>query len=201
MIVRTQKSHLISNFLESISDSDEEVLEALESFIEVYKNRHKSIIIPLKLFSNRKLGVLEVSVKYLIEHYKFKYHQAALILNRNDRTIWSSYKKASTKDQTTYAQTDDQTNKSGSYQESFASSDNKASTDITKINPSDLNNLMIDARIFSDRKQSPLGSLVVYLKDKKSLSYNQISEILKRDYRTIWLTYKKSSKPTRVSNG
>lgn len=50
--------------------------------------------IPISIFKNRKLGVLELICLYLKDNYGLTYHQIAVMLNRNDRTIWSSYNKA-----------------------------------------------------------------------------------------------------------
>lgn len=47
----------------------------------------------------------------------------------------------------------------------------------------------IPCDIFCDRKLGPLESLVIYLKDRLHLSFNDISKQLKRNYRTIWLSY------------
>jgi len=52
----------------------------------------------------------------------------------------------------------------------------------------------VPANIFSDRKLGPLESLVLYLKDEAGLSIKQISELLGRKYRTIWLTYHNARK-------
>ncbi len=61
------------------------------------KERKEKIIgelsIPLTIFSN-KLGALETITKYLKENLKLNYNEIAEILNRNQKTIWTSYKKA-----------------------------------------------------------------------------------------------------------
>ena len=70
-----------------------------------YKNSQKKLLknfiisdskyfIPISQFTNRKLGVLESICIYLKESYGLTFHQIAVLLNRNDRTIWSSYNKA-----------------------------------------------------------------------------------------------------------
>ena len=83
------------------SDRDTDLLTALETFIDVYKEerlRKESPIIPLSLFKNRKLGVLEIIVKCLKENLELNYSRIAGILNRDPRTIWATYKKASEKE-------------------------------------------------------------------------------------------------------
>ena len=44
------------------------------------------------------------------------------------------------------------------------------------------------------KNSSPLESLVKYLKDNLNLSLSEISRLLNRDQRTIWLTYSNASK-------
>jgi len=50
--------------------------------------------IPFEIFRNRKLGVLENICLYLKDKCNLSYHQIAVLLRRNDRTIWTSYQKA-----------------------------------------------------------------------------------------------------------
>lgn len=50
-----------------------------------------SIHVPLSILKDRKLGVQEAIVKYLREDAGLNYHRIAVILNRNDRTIWTVY--------------------------------------------------------------------------------------------------------------
>lgn len=51
------------------------------------------IRIPVSIF-DKGLGALETIVKYLKEELDLGYHKIALLLNRNDRTIWTTYNKA-----------------------------------------------------------------------------------------------------------
>jgi len=78
----------------SDSLSDSSLLNALETVIADYKKQKSIRFIPLDLFSNRKLGVLEVVVKYLKENHEQSYHEIAILLKRDDRTIWTTYNKA-----------------------------------------------------------------------------------------------------------
>jgi hypothetical protein len=48
--------------------------------------------------------------------------------------------------------------------------------------------------LFSDRIFGPLEALVIYLKEEHNLSFNEISQLLKRSYRTIWLSYNNAIK-------
>jgi hypothetical protein len=50
-------------------------------------------LIPIYIFRNRSLGVLEVLAKYLKEELNLRYCQIASLLNRDDRTIWTVYNR------------------------------------------------------------------------------------------------------------
>jgi hypothetical protein len=144
---------------------DEDLLRALESFIEVYKEKkqkNQNPSIPLSLYADRNLGCLEVTIKYLKENLSLNYSHIAIILNRNQRTIWCAYNKARTKHKKVFVITEEEYN--------------------------------IPCEIFLERTRGPLEALVVYLKEDLSLSFKQISTLLNRDYRTIWLSYKNGKK-------
>jgi len=53
--------------------------------------------IPASILQNRKLSVLENIVSYLKDNFGLAYHKIALLLNRNDRTIWTVYQRANKK--------------------------------------------------------------------------------------------------------
>jgi len=158
-MIAEEKSDLISKyFTDSDSMLNNDFLQALETFIKQYKQQKQIHSIPIELFSNRKLGVLELVVKYLKENNNLNYHQIAVLLNRDERTVWNSYRNAVKK--------------------------HKELLTISKTDKS------IDISNFANRKNSPLGSLIRYLK-QNGLNLKQISILTNRSYKTIWLTYKK----------
>ena len=53
--------------------------------------------IPVNIFSNSKLSALEVIVSYLKEKLSLTYHEIAILLKRDDRTIWTVYRRAEKK--------------------------------------------------------------------------------------------------------
>ena len=67
-----------------------------ERINELVKKDDEETMIPISIF-NTKLGALETITKYLIEVAKLKNSEVAKILNRNIRTIWSTYDKAKKK--------------------------------------------------------------------------------------------------------
>lgn len=159
MIESQPRYQKISEILNG-SDRDGDLLTALEVFLDVYKEerlKKESPQIQLSLFSHRKLGVLEIVVKYLKENLSLKYSQIATMLNRDQRTIWAAYDQAKEKEK-----------------EKFELGEDKYFAPIS---------------IFSNRYLGPLEALALYLKDELKLSFHQISNILNRNYRTIWLSY------------
>jgi len=56
-----------------------------------------TVLIPSLVFTNRGLSVLEAMVVHLKEERGMTYHAIAELLNRDDRTIWTVYNRASKK--------------------------------------------------------------------------------------------------------
>ena len=50
--------------------------------------------IPVSIFSKEKLSAQESIVVYLRDKFNFSYHKIALVLKRDDRTIWTVYQRA-----------------------------------------------------------------------------------------------------------
>lgn len=50
--------------------------------------------IPLSIFQNKTLSILENLTSFLKEKENMTYHQIAVLLNRNDRTIWTVCNRA-----------------------------------------------------------------------------------------------------------
>ena len=57
----------------------------------------KEVLIPLLVFQDRTISVFESMIKYLKEELNLRYHEIAVLLNRNDRTIWTVYNRAAKK--------------------------------------------------------------------------------------------------------
>jgi hypothetical protein len=79
--------------LETIGDRYDATPDEIFSLI----SDHKEDSVPLSVFSNRDLGVLETIVKYLKENKGKRYSEIASLLSRDQRTIWATYSKASAK--------------------------------------------------------------------------------------------------------
>jgi hypothetical protein len=53
--------------------------------------------LPLSIFDNQELSALETICKYLREEKNYRYSKIASLLNRDQRTIWVTYRKAAKK--------------------------------------------------------------------------------------------------------
>ena len=61
------------------------------------KKKDKELLIPSTIFLDRSLSVLEAISEYLKEEKGLSYHEIAVFLNRDDRTIWTCYNRAKKK--------------------------------------------------------------------------------------------------------
>ena len=50
--------------------------------------------LPLSIIADKRLSVLESIVYYLRKTYALSYHEIAVLLRRNDRTVWTVYQRA-----------------------------------------------------------------------------------------------------------
>ena len=71
--------------------------EKIEEYLEELKKEIIKNPIPISVFKNNKLGILETAVKYLKEESGFSIKQIADLLNRKYTTIHSTYLKSKEK--------------------------------------------------------------------------------------------------------
>lgn len=57
----------------------------------------QKLAIPTSIFKDRSLAILETIVKFLKEKHNLTYHEIAILINRDDRTIWTVYHRAKKK--------------------------------------------------------------------------------------------------------
>lgn len=67
--------------------SDEQLYEL---FI---KGKEEALLIPVSIFS-AKLAPAEALIKYLKETHDLNYHEIAVLINRNERSVWASYQRS-----------------------------------------------------------------------------------------------------------
>ena len=66
---------------------------------EIELLRSKDISIPLKVLIDREVAVLEAIVEYLKDTLNYTYHQIGILINRDERNIWTVYQRAKKKRQ------------------------------------------------------------------------------------------------------
>ena len=72
--------------------------DVMELLIKIeYELVRKEVLIPITIYYNKELSALETSCKYLKEELNLSHHQIAELLNRDDRTIWTTYDNAKEK--------------------------------------------------------------------------------------------------------
>ena len=82
----------IDEIKEKYNLASNEILSLIEN-----KPVSKEILIPVSVFEAEELSALEVVCKYLKEELDLTYNKIALLLNRNNRTIWTTYNNAISK--------------------------------------------------------------------------------------------------------
>lgn len=69
-------------------------LEMNEIDFSKLKLKKSELVIPVTVFTDRRLSVLESLCLYLKEEFGLRYHTIALLLDRDDRTIWTVVNRA-----------------------------------------------------------------------------------------------------------
>ncbi|MFH1063698.1 MAG: hypothetical protein V1729_01310 [Candidatus Woesearchaeota archaeon] len=69
---------------------------ALNELVSLYTENSPQDAIPVSIFA-RSLSPSESLCKYLKENCNLSFHEIAVLLNRDDRSIWTSYSRASKK--------------------------------------------------------------------------------------------------------
>ena len=59
--------------------------------------KEEDVLIPLEVFRDRSVSVLESMIRYMKEELNLRYHEMAILLNRNDRTVWTVYNRVKRK--------------------------------------------------------------------------------------------------------
>ena len=73
------------------------IIATYKNSVKKYKNRldiKSDFLIPASIFSNLKLSILESIAKYMKEELNLTYHNIAVLLKRDDRTIWTIYNRS-----------------------------------------------------------------------------------------------------------
>jgi hypothetical protein len=60
-------------------------------------NAKAEILLPTHIFQDRDVSVLEAISEYMKDSMGLTYHEIAVMLSRDDRTIWTCYNRAKAK--------------------------------------------------------------------------------------------------------
>ena len=100
-IVKYLRENLLLSFkqIASLTNRNEIALavtyrNARKKMPEKFAEELSPYSIPVSILQNRSLSVLENVVSYLKDTFGLNYHKVALLLNRNDRTVWTVYQRA-----------------------------------------------------------------------------------------------------------
>jgi hypothetical protein len=106
-IVKYLRENLLLSFkqIASLTNRNDVALavtyrNARKKLEEKFVDENSPYSIPVSILKDRKLSVLENIVSYLKDTFGLAYHKIALLLNRNDRTIWTVYQRAKKKQKT-----------------------------------------------------------------------------------------------------
>lgn len=80
--------HLLEEIKLRYDLSSREVLELLD------KSLSEELLVPVSVFSNRKLSALESLCRFMKDNRNLSLRKIANILGRNNRTVWGAYDKS-----------------------------------------------------------------------------------------------------------
>lgn len=76
---------------------------SLHELVSLYTEVSPEESVPVSIFST-KLSPSEALCRYLKENRNLSFHEIAVLLNRDDRSIWTSYSRSSKKDKCAFRQ-------------------------------------------------------------------------------------------------
>tara|TARA_Y100000310_G_scaffold343406_1_gene450891 strand:- start:132 stop:626 length:495 start_codon:yes stop_codon:yes gene_type:complete len=74
--------------------SKDEKIELLSSLVLLFKEKPQKNVVPIIIFDNDELSTFETLAKYMKENLRLKFVVIASLLNRSEKTIWTTYNKA-----------------------------------------------------------------------------------------------------------
>jgi hypothetical protein len=154
---------------------------------------------PAKILSDRKLSVLESIVFYLKNEYSLRFCQIATELCRNERNIWTVYKRAAKK--LPHKQISKATPNANLPERAVDKAIvilrkkfrlTRAQT-IHALLQATSKEIAIPTSIFSETRLSGLELICRYLKEELKLTLPEIAKLINRDYNSTYKTYQKAT--------
>ncbi|MBW2984883.1 hypothetical protein KY361_07210 [Candidatus Woesearchaeota archaeon] len=88
------KSELFDLFVKHLREEHKLNIEDINRLVG---EKEKEVLLPISIFDNKKLSALETITKYLKENKKLSFHQIGVLLNRDERCIWTTYNNSKKK--------------------------------------------------------------------------------------------------------
>ena len=82
-----------SNIRISYSNSKKKLPQRFET-VDFLQQNTGQIFIPIEIFTNTKLSMLESVVNFLKEELGLKYNEISALIKRDQRTVWTVYRRA-----------------------------------------------------------------------------------------------------------
>ena len=74
------------------------------NLLDIHRKQHEqyplegtAFLVPVSIFHDRTVSVLEAISEYMKDSLGLTYHEVAVALERDDRTIWTCYNRAKAK--------------------------------------------------------------------------------------------------------
>jgi predicted DNA-binding protein (UPF0251 family) len=67
-------------------------------YLASLQGKNEGIVVPVNIFSDDKLSILESVSIYMKDRFNMSYHEIALVLGKDDRTIWTVVNRARKKE-------------------------------------------------------------------------------------------------------
>ena len=90
------KEELLDAFVNHLQSEHALTTTEINHLLSESKHQHETLL-PINIFKTDELSALEAIVKYLKENKELTFHNIAVLLKRDDRTIWATYAKSRTK--------------------------------------------------------------------------------------------------------
>lgn len=136
------------------------------------RREHKEITVPVAIFADREISGFQAICKYLKENKSLKFSEIAVLLERDQRTVWTAYHQGKKRKPVAF---DEQNLQDSLYH--------------------------IPLSIFSQRKYSVLEALVKYFREERALAPRKIAGIIGQDQRVVATVYSRVRKKSQTSRG
>ncbi|MGV8169321.1 MAG: hypothetical protein ACP5N3_04665 [Candidatus Nanoarchaeia archaeon] len=159
----------------SSRDINEQHIEEIATFFDSSRHNEKetermqnkeNVDVPLSIFHEGESS-LKAIVHYLKDEKKLSFSRIAILLGRDQRTIWSTYNQP------------------------FKTAKKAKKTSKTQTSPT----IFINTELFKERKLSVLETIAAELLKKNSVK--KVSELLGKNQMTIWTVKRRAEKKLR----